>query len=320
MTLKQLAAAIPRRAVMTALLPAEKWLCRRAGTWHQPAIFVVGPPRSGTTLLYDLLIHCYRFSYISNLAHRLYLTPVAATRLAKQAILRYRGRFESTFGHISGWAAPNEGGWVWNRWFPQNYYLDAEYARGLPVQEIRTTIAGMSMVLEAPFLNKNVMHSVHMRLLDYLFPNCLFIHIAREISANVRSIVRMRRQRLGEENERKWLSVLPPGAESRQHEETVVQVAAQVQLTHETILRDGAYLGGERVFSLTYEDLCERPRAMVHQIAAFVSGHGVELNQRLEPPESFPHADSWRLDDVTEEMISRSVGGRCEDQAVGVLT
>ena len=43
-----------------------------------------------------------------------------------------------------------------------------------------------------PFVNKNVLHSVHMMVLDRIFPGCLFIELNRKPVDNVRSIVQAR--------------------------------------------------------------------------------------------------------------------------------
>ena len=75
------------------LAPFEIVLLRRAPEPDEPVCFIVGPPRSGTTLLYELLVRCFYFSYFSNLAHRFYRTPVAATRIGRRLIHSWEGTF-----------------------------------------------------------------------------------------------------------------------------------------------------------------------------------------------------------------------------------
>ena len=51
-----------------------------------PFYFVIGAPRSGTTLLTQLLAHCFDFGYITNLAARFWLTPVLGIQFSKEVL------------------------------------------------------------------------------------------------------------------------------------------------------------------------------------------------------------------------------------------
>ncbi len=45
---------------------------------------------------------------------------------------------------------------------------------------MRGTVAAISRALGAPFVSKNVMHSVQVGLLDAVFPGAVFIEVAPE--------------------------------------------------------------------------------------------------------------------------------------------
>src|SRR5690606_21792278 len=92
-----------RRIAMTGLRPLEAALVARGAREAEaapPPVFVVGPPRSGTTLVYQLLVRRFRVAYLSNLAHRLYETPAAATWLGRPFVRPWTGPFESRYGHV----------------------------------------------------------------------------------------------------------------------------------------------------------------------------------------------------------------------------
>ncbi|NIU01843.1 MAG: hypothetical protein GWN01_13315, partial [Nitrosopumilaceae archaeon] len=44
-----------------------------------PPVFILGPPRSGTTLLYQLMTCSFNFAYIPNIANKFYRCPISAT-------------------------------------------------------------------------------------------------------------------------------------------------------------------------------------------------------------------------------------------------
>lgn len=266
-----------RWGAMRALAPVERRCLRAADPSGLRAVFIVGPPRSGTSLLYELLVTRFGFSYFSNLAHRLPRTPAAATRLGARWIRRWRGRFESDYGHIAGWGAPNEGGWIWRRWLPEEHWLGADAADRLPAETMRRTAASIAETLGGPLLNKNVMHSAHMLVLDRVFPGCLFIETERALADVARSMLKARDEA---GDPAAWLSVKPRGWEAFRDANPVEQVCAQTLLTHREIAIDAAALGGDRLLRVRYADLCAAPNEELDRIKSFLAGHGVEASDR----------------------------------------
>ncbi|MEM1329464.1 MAG: sulfotransferase [Planctomycetota bacterium] len=294
MSLKHAILAPGRAAAMAMLSPIEATLQKRSRDGaFAPPVFVVGPPRSGTTLLYELLITRFRFAYISNLAHRLYRAPAAATMLGRGVVSRWQGRFESRYGHVAGWGAPNEGGWVWQRWIPEEHTLTEVELNGRDLDTLVRTMNSISQVMSAPFINKNVMLGVQMRLLDHLFPGCSFVEITRDPVANARSMLRARREDGGEGGEREWISVRPDGWEAFRDANPAEQVAAQVLLASAQIARDASEIerssGKPRLCTVDYASLCARPREILDEVGSFLRSTGRELENRGDVPDRFDH-------------------------------
>lgn len=286
-----------RSSVHTALGPLERRLLARHGAPRWPHVFIVGAPRSGTSLFYELLVTRYRFAFFSNLAHRFYKTPVAATRLGRSVIEGRTSVFQSDYGHISGWSAPNEGGWIWQRWLEDGPWTDETALPGLPANEARATLAAMSHVMSAPFVNKNVMHANRLRLLRALFPGCLILEVRRDPADTVRSIVRARQRNKGPAlNLEKWWSVQPSNAKGG---DLIEQACQQVTGVAADIARDG----GDKLFSVDYTEMCAAPAQTLDLVADFLTANGVPVIDRHEVPETFalhkneplPKADEMRL-------------------------
>lgn len=290
-----------RGSVHTALSPMERRLLAQHGTARWPHVFIVGAPRSGTSLFYELLVTRYRFSFFSNLAHRFYKTPVAATRLGHSLIDRRTGVFQSSYGHISGWSAPNEGGWIWQRWLEDGPWTDESALAALPADEIRATLAAMSQVLDAPFVNKNVMHANRLRLLQALFPDCLILEVRRDPAETVRSIVRARQRNKGPAlNPDHWWSVQPSNARGG---DLIEQACQQVTGVAADIARDSRTGGRDNLFSLDYGELCATPTAVLDRVAGFLADHGVLVETRRAVPETFPRTRSEPFPDTEEARI-----------------
>jgi hypothetical protein len=295
-------AAPLRTAACTSLGPLEAHLLRVRGGEPTPVCFVIGPPRSGTTLLYQLLVTRFRLAYFSNFAHRLHRTPASASLIGRGPTKRWAGRFESEYGHVRGWFAPNEGGAIWNRWIPQPHAVDMRSLPQAHVDEMRKTVYGVANVLGSPFLNKNVMHSVHMDALGKAFPGCLFIRIRRDEDANVRSILLARSQGAGPEAADGWWSVKPAGWRAWAAADPETQAVAQVRGVHDDIDSATAVLGERRVLDVEYEALCEHPVEIMRRVGRFFEAHGFALSVRGSVPPSFPrptvqvHGGSGRVE------------------------
>ncbi|PWE33030.1 hypothetical protein DDZ14_08050, partial [Maritimibacter sp. 55A14] len=235
-----------RGAVHAALGPMEaRLLARQTGPARWPHVFILSAPRSGTSLFYELMVTRYRFAYFSNLAHRFWKTPVAASRLGRRLIDRHKAAYRSDYGHIAGWSAPNEGGWIWQRWLADGPWCDETALPSLPVAEMRATLGAMSDLFDAPFVNKNVMHSNRVRLLDAIFPGCLFIEVRRDRADTARSIIRAQERDKGPaRSPDEWWSVRPSDAGGA---DLVERACRQVAGVAADIARDCAHIGQDRL-------------------------------------------------------------------------
>lgn len=304
---------------MATLLPLEhRLLAAEAGASPRP-IFLIGSPRSGTTLLYEAMITRYQFAYISNVAHRLYRTPAAATHLASKYIRAWTGRFESRYGHISGWGSPNEGGWVWRRWIPEEHALTEVDIADRPAQVMRRTVASIARTLEAPFISKNVMHSVQMRLLDRIYPGCLFIDCRRDVHSTARSMLKVRLDERGPSGVHCWISVRPDGWQDMLHASPGEQVVWQVVQTRLAIECDAAIVGRDRIIQQSYESLCENPESALRAIGEFLRRHGVLLKDRHELPSAFSSSTRRPLESAFETQLRDAIGKWCQPSSCGQL-
>lgn len=264
-----------------------------AGALEHVPVFIVGPPRTGSTLLYQLLVRRYRFCYISNLLNRFSETPLALAKLSKAfGGFDAADDFSSRYGDTVGWCAPSQGRECWARWLPESPNALAPDAVANEAKEhVRSTISALQRICGRPFVNKWQPNSVRVRLLSDIFPQALFVRISRSTESTVRSILRGREElcRRGSG----WFSVKPPGYrrilnERRPEEQAAWQIAA---IEHALDVA-GETVGAHRFVHVRYEQLTRRPRQVLDRIAAFYEGATrIELERRCEVPEAFrPHS------------------------------
>lgn len=289
------------------MLPLEFVLRHRAAP-GPPPIFIIGPPRSGSSLLYELLMTRFRFAYISNAAHRFPRTPLAATQLFRSIIENWSGSFASRTGHIEGWGAPNEGGWVWRRWLRDGDWSNGDELSDRQVSGLRTLTTGLSEILTAPFLNKNVMHSNRLLAISRIWDDALFLVVERDHLDNARSIVRAERTRIGPKlDEDGWWSVRPRGARNFFGAADTVRAAAQVVGVHEDIKTDMKAVGEQRFHWIGYEQLCSNCNLEISKISEFLKHRGIILEDRRTIPDRFPRPAPYRLSDGDEREMFRTI-------------
>ncbi len=288
MRLKHIVLAGPRNLAMAALWPRERALIARArGEHFPPPVFIVGPPRSGTTLVYEAFVGTFRFAYISNLAHRLYRTPVAATSLGMRAIDAYEPRYESKWGHVAGWAAPNEAGWVWERWFTSHDDAASPAPDARATASMHDVVGGLSTLMRGPFLNKNVNHSVWMLFLARAFPGATFIEVQRSPVESARSMLKARRDEGGDTHLHEWSSVKPRGWAKFSGENPEAQCVAQALLVARQIEEDAAQLDPVQRLAIPYDEFCAEPAKWLEHVRWRLLKAGIPLRERRDPPAPF---------------------------------
>ena len=295
-----------RNSITTTLQPPEHYLLGKNELSDvPPPCFIIGAPRSGTTLLYEALTIRFKFSYFSNIAERFYNTPAASTYFGNYFLAKRKsGSFASNYGQVDGWGAPSEGGRIWNRWVPQSFYLSADHVTSLPTGKIRNTVASISKSIDAPFLNKNVMHSVHIELLNEIFPNCIFLEVRRDPVANIRSIIRARDKKGGPRENRNWWSVKPEVWQQYENSSVEEQACVQVCSLIGDISKQINKISPERLQIVHYEDFCEQPGKIMSRIKKmFEKQLKIELQDNAEIPQKFFVSPSRPLSSQIESNI-----------------
>ena len=81
-------------------------------------IFIVGAPRSGTTLVYQALANQIDFSFFTNWVNIFPSSPVfASIKLSGKLGNSDLNYFKSNYGLINGINSPSEAGFIFREWF-----------------------------------------------------------------------------------------------------------------------------------------------------------------------------------------------------------
>lgn len=248
---------------LAALL--ERALLLRARSQTQPVLFILGLPRSGTTLIYQYVVHRLSVAYFTNGVGRYYLAPCLATWAQHTCHDEYRSDFTSRYGSVTGPMAPHEAGRFWGRFFGFDEYILPEDVSTRDRRTMRRTVAFVQHIFGAlPFVNKNVKHLLRIPALASIFPNAVFLRVHRDWSDVALSLLRARYEHLDDPTN--WWSARPPNHQRLASRPVDEQIAHQLRGLHRKMNDDLSALPAHRVLSVNYESFCDAPDRLVHTI------------------------------------------------------
>jgi len=233
------------------------------------------------------------------------LTYLALEKLLRPCDTSSSNWFASEFGATKGLSAPHEAGEFWNRWFPTREHYTSDGTLSTSDQnEIRHAAANIERLRRAPFVNKNVKHSVRIAALLGVFPNALFVNVRRNPTMTAQSIflVRLRRRNPG-----KWWSVKPKQFDRLKQLSPLEQAASQVFWVTRNIDAARTNVGNDRFCDVSYEEFCACPAAVVQSIADFMARHGAPTERAGSLPESFDCSADRRLPEAEFAELSQHI-------------
>lgn len=241
-------------------------------------LFILGAPRSGTSLLYRTLALHPDAAWISNYGRRMPSMPQVAclNRVARHAP---RLRRKVWFGE-SGDNAYRYGQHrsVLERVFPQPVEGEPLFQRRGVVQGVDPCTAGEDTALlrddlarlaraahAETVVSKRIGHNRRVALLDAIFPECRFVVMSRDGRAVARSLVAVD---WWPDTDLWWYGGTPRDWARRGGDP--LELAARHWVMEVEAIESGlATVAPERVHRLTYEDLVRAPFDRLREVAGF---------------------------------------------------
>jgi hypothetical protein len=242
-----------------------------------PTLHVIGVPRSGTTLLHQILAAGLEIGYVNNLTAVFWQAPVLGLRLAKKlGTDHFDSSFESAFGRTHGISEPHEFGYFWNHHLgyrglsalPEGHEETIDWAR------LRRVLLNMAHSNRGPMMFKPMLLIWHIRRMARELSKTCYVWITRDHRETALSLLAMRKSLYGSYEQ--WASLRPHGPDWLAGEPPWRQVAAQVVTLEREIEAAAVELGSERVLRVGYDDVCARPDSVVEQVQTLLASHGWE--------------------------------------------
>ncbi|MFH1465757.1 MAG: sulfotransferase [Pseudomonadota bacterium] len=271
---RNLARDLALHSMNSALRPLERVAVRVRPQRRPPIVLIVGAPRSGTTLLYQLMSRHLEVAYVTNFMARFWMAPVLGQWL-NEVVLRganpLAGELESAFGVTRGPLAPHEFSWLWRRWvdLEASDHLTRAELEAVDWRPLLDELEAMAAWSGRPLVLKALNHvDYHIEFLAARLPQARFVHIEREPRFVVQSILESRVGRYGDVGA--WWSLRPRDWASWRSASPVDQVCHQVRDCLEHVRAGLATLPRERRLELSYEELVREPGSELRRLAGFV--------------------------------------------------
>lgn len=253
-------------------------------------VFIVGPPRSGTTLAYQLFTTCLDFAYITNMEAQRPFAPAIAAIMAKRLDKSvHNGKsFSSQYGRTPGKFGPHEAGQFWYRWFPagDQIYVRRGELDSERIADIRSYLSFLEYVKNKPLIFKNVYHCARIGALKDAFPEAIFIVIRREPLEIAQSILRAR-EKVGNGRNEWWSLPLPPPHCVPKNMPWAEQIIRQVKDVYDEIDSQSAIQGRQYFIDVNYASLCSNPKEVIRTVKQLLQSKGVQVRFLEKPPEYF---------------------------------
>jgi hypothetical protein len=290
---------IGKRGIFTVLNWLETIFAAEYELRYSP-MFIIGPPRSGTTLVRQLIAWAIPTSYFSNLTRASWDTlgyplPLMTARLVKWlGFTSYPASFESEYGFTPGIGRPVEGGDIWNYFFQTyNAPVEPEQLSAERQRLIYHAVAGTERIFDLPFVNKTVDLSVRIRALVKIFPTALFIQVNRDPLDVAQSLFNAR---IHDYPDREFFSTRPRECADLSGKSIGEQVCEQVYYIEKNIAYERSIVGADRFLGMSYQDVCKKPLHEMHRVAEFMNSHGAPARIIRSVPDSFAYSHGCKID------------------------
>jgi LPS sulfotransferase NodH len=271
-----------------------------------PLIFIVGGPRSGTTLMMQWLASSGLFGYPSNLMARFYRSPYIGALIHEMVFnpdyqykddfsdllpFTLKSSFESDLGKTTGASAPNVFWYFWRRFFD---FGDCPYLNQAQQQSANTTqfvkeLAAVESVFDKPFALKGIIVNWNLEFIDKLFKKVLFIHVRRTPAHQMNSILKARERFRGER--KLWWGFKTPEFEELTFKSPEEEVAAQIFFTRRAISSAFETILKDRWMNVDYEHFCADPRHFYRELSDKLSTQQYDIPNQYKGMTNFTNSN-----------------------------
>lgn len=282
-----------------------------------PKIFIVGPLRSGTTLMMQWIAASGLAAYPTNLLSRFYGAPLLGAKLQflltdpeynfRNEIIDFNSKidFSSENGKTLGALSPNEFWYFWRRFLPfdsLDYLPDDELLIAPEIDNLKKEINALSSIFAKPFAMKAMILNQNLSVLSELFDDAIFIWMKRDPLYNIQSVLNARLRQTGSTSS--WYSFKIREYPEIKDLSPIDSAARQIAATHSSIAASLSKINDTKKIIVNYEDFCIDTSEILDQLVYKITTAGFTGDLTLDQSQaarSFECHNQWSLNDFTDK-------------------
>lgn len=236
----------------------------------QPILIIAFAPRSGSTLLSQLMAYSGNFNYVSNFMARFWEAPYVAGLLEKSLKIRETipVTLTSSYGVTHSLSDPHEFGFFWNKWFA---YSKSTHK----VKEIigdkkifRQEFNSLLSLISKPFFIKNSIIGINSKLISSELNNVYYVVLKRNPLFTAQSIYKGRLNYCQDPNV--FWALKPSTFNEIRSLDWPDQIALQIRDIYRDIYRE---LNETKTpyIDIDYDNVCDSPESVLYQISSLIN-------------------------------------------------
>ena len=268
-------------------------------------LFVLGAPRTGSTILYQALCSRFELPYIANLTNE-YFSQTPIIGLSIQKSLPVDILFTSRYGKTEGAFQPSEGSAVMAHWFGGGHpsaLVSNTILKGMTDHFLKTLLAA-ECLFGRPLIIKNAWNCFRIPFLAEALPDAQFIWIRRNIADAAKSDLAARYAIKG--SPELWNSATPANVEELRRLPPAQQVVENQRAFNATIGEDLMSHAKGRWTQVWYDEFCQHSTKVLNDLAAALELPLHTSRSKVEVAAT----GVWRLSIAEETMIDAYIRDR----------
>jgi hypothetical protein len=252
---------------MLLSLRERRLITAAAATPARPVIFVCGPARSGTTLVFQVLCRHLDVSYLQNFTALFPRSPILVSKMYRRLFGLKRDssdRYMNYYGKTSGLGGPSEANHIWNRWVQPDATGFRTILSAAGAQEAARFFAAFGEIDHKVVISKNNNMNVFADVVAAAMPNVLVICLRRSPEFLAQSLLQARRDIHGSVSHGYGVQNVEDAAAIS---DPMTSVASQVFYLNRKARELLSLVGANRFWIIDYEEFCRDPGKLVSDIS-----------------------------------------------------
>lgn len=289
------------------LEPLERNLVMDFTKPKKPVLFIVGAPRSATTLLHQLLARTGYLGYISNFVAKFWKAPYFGSLQEKALGLTSEISFSSDYGRTIGLSSPHQFNYFWQDWFKfdENQRTDESIINNIDVKYFNQEIAALEASFSKPIVFKSLHCGMQISFLKKALKTGKFVICLRNPLYQAQSILLGRKAFFGDYNG--WFSLKPKEYPDLITKDPFEQVAAQVFYILKSIEKDIKNLSKDDYTFIHHDEFSNDPKSHLIKILKLAYKNTDSFQIESNIPDNFENRNQKRLNDNEWHKLKKAV-------------